>query len=151
MLLRYQFCSATAAGILKGRTLPYCGCPCIICCSLGSIYGPAGFCYYSPRLQSWLPSHVSSLRMEKAPVLAAFFNTLRLPLLSKAFTSLGDTLKTYFPLPYFIHPSYTAVEAGLKDSAVFFSYGFLKICVPTQRNPARSDRAIPGFEERSQP
>jgi len=70
---------------------------CIICCSLGSIYGPTGFHYHSPRLQLWLSSHVSSLRLEKAPILAAFPNILRLPLLSKAFTS-PSTLNTYFPL-----------------------------------------------------
>ncbi len=106
MILRHQFCSATAAGILRGRTLPHCGCPCIVCWFTGSIYGPTGSHYHSPGLHSWLPSHprhVSSLRMGKAPFLAAFPNTLRLPLLSKAFTS-PSTLNTYFPLLHSIHP-----------------------------------------------
>jgi len=86
--------------------------------------------------------------MKKALVLITFFNILRFFLFSKAFTSLGDILKTYFLLPYFIYPFYIAVKAGFKDSAVFFLYGFLKICVLTQRNPVRFDRIIPGFEKR---
>ena len=64
--------------------------------------------YHSPGFQSLLPSHarhVLSLRIGKAPILAAFPNTLCLPPLSKAFTSLSSALNITFHLCSTMVPS----------------------------------------------
>ena len=141
MILRHQFFSATATGILRGRTLPHCGCPCIVCWFTGSIYGPTGSHYHSPGLHSWLPSHprhVSSLRMGKGFHVTEY---------SKYLLSIA----TFHPPmeakdsrePSFFFPLCNIVINKLSRSSILFTGGIpkdIKGCVITLR-PTRLHRA----------
>jgi len=99
MILRHQFCLTTAANFLTKRLKikPYyvAVSPALFIAPQALFLTPQTFIFI-PRDFNYNARHVLSLRMKKALILAIFFNILRFPPLSKAFTLLNKYFKYLF-------------------------------------------------------
>jgi len=81
MILRHQFFSATATGILRGRTLPHCGRPCIIYCSQNRRRRITGLCLWRrERRREALSVPLHQMDHGKSAPAAVFYGKRKRPL-----------------------------------------------------------------------